>query len=217
VALLFPWRTSAVLVPIATTVILAKIVTRAGPRLQGLAPAPVIGACALVLGTCVVGGAVVPLLDLGYRTNREEVPLLEFVKKTHRRGDVYLIPVEIPKTGAGARGAYSTNFLPAPRTGRSDGLIAVDLQGFRLCTGAPIFVDFKSIPYEDKEVLDWYRRLLWCRDFYLGPPASAEALRDELVAKGITHVVATTRRHRFASLGSPVYEDDAYAVFAVKK
>jgi len=66
-ALLFPWRTSALLVPIATSVILARIILRFGPWLQRLAPAQATacaGTCGLILGACVAGGLAVPLFEL---------------------------------------------------------------------------------------------------------------------------------------------------------
>ncbi len=75
---------------------------------------------------------------------------MAFIKAHHQRGDLFLIPVDLPKLGSGARGAFSTNFTPAPRKGSN--LIAIDLQSFRLVTGAPLYVDFKSIPYRDDEV-----------------------------------------------------------------
>ena len=36
-------------------------------------------------------------------------------------------------------------------------MIPVGLQRFRLHTGAPIFVDVKSIPYKDVDVIEWPR------------------------------------------------------------
>lgn len=49
-------------------------------------------------------------------------------------------------------------------------LIPPDLQEFRLVTGAPAFVDFKSIPYQDREVLTWYDRLRRAQFFYRDHP-----------------------------------------------
>jgi hypothetical protein len=45
-------------------------------------------------------------------------------------------------------------------------LIPTKMQEFRLSTGAPIFVDFKSIPYQYDEVLEWYRRMRRAIRFY---------------------------------------------------
>lgn len=215
-ALLFPWRSSALLVPIATAIMLSHLVQYCGPRFERFGPTPAaIGraACGLILVACVVVGLAVPIFELGYRTNHDESPTLEFVRATHKPGDVYLIPVDIPKAG-GPRGAASTNFTPAPRTG--GGLIAIDLQSFRLSTGAPIYVDFKSIPYKDEEVLAWYRRVVWCKDIYADKALAVEDLRGTLHRKGITHVVAPTANVQpFDRMGTPLYTDRAYTVFAV--
>lgn len=214
-ALLFPWRTSAVLVPIATTIMLSRVALGCGPWLERLDGFPCLIVRTLfgfILLVCVAGGLAVPLFELGYRTNRDEVPTLEFVRATQQPGDVYLIPVDVPK--AGPRGAASTNFMPAPRKG--SGLIAIDLQGFRLATNAPLYVDFKSIPYKDEEVLEWYRRVLWCRDINADKGISVEDLRAALGKKGITHVLAPAADARpFDKLGIPLYTDRAYSIFQV--
>jgi len=212
-ALLFPWRTSAFLVPLATTINLTRLVT----YFFGERPEPqntVLSACYFVLAAYVVGGLAVPFFELGYRNNRDELPLLEFVKNNHQPGAVYLIPVEIP--GKGRPGAASTNFMPEPRLGKSNNLIAIDLQRFRLFTGTPIYVDFKSIPYKEEEVLEWYRRVLWCMKVYGQPILPVEVLRANLKERKITHVVVPANKvSAFAGLGTPVYEDKVYCVFPV--
>ena len=116
--------------------------------------------CGLAVGACVVGGLAISYFELGYHSNNDELPLLEFVRTHRRPGDVYLVPVEVPKP-SNSRGVYSSNFKPAPRRGGAGMFLSVDLQDFRLTTGAPLFVDYKSIPYQDAEVLEWYERVLW--------------------------------------------------------
>src|SRR5262249_25131257 len=127
------------------------------------------GACGLILGVCCVGGLAVPVFELGYRGSPDEEPLLEFVKQNHRRGDVYMIPADFPAPWNGRPGVFSSNFTPPPRTGQAGGFIAIDLQRFRLATGAPIYVDFKAIPYKDTEVLEWYQRMRLCTSIYTSP------------------------------------------------
>ena len=65
-------------------------------------------------------------------------------------------------------------------------LIPLKMQDFRLATGAPIYVDFKSIPYQDKEVLEWYRRVLLVDKFYKEGDCSNLA---NLAEEGITKLV----------------------------
>jgi hypothetical protein len=53
------------------------------------------------------------------------------------------------------RGSLSSDFKPVADKNLDQRVISPDLQSFRLATGVPIFVDFKSIPYKDGEVLQW--------------------------------------------------------------
>ncbi|MDD5466939.1 MAG: hypothetical protein PHS96_03960 [Anaerolineales bacterium] len=66
-------------------------------------------------------------------------------------------------------------------------LIPLKLQDFRLSAGVPVFVDFRSTPYKDVEVLEWYRRYQLADRFYRSPDCAqlAALARDE----GLTHVV----------------------------
>jgi len=217
-ALLFPWRTSAILVPIATAIILGKLVNRLDPWLArdsvGRVRAVQI-TCTLVIACMTASGAAIMLFGWGYGSNADELPLLDFVRAHKQRGETYLLPASIPKSDSGARGAFSTNFTPAPRPGTH--LIAIDLQRFRIYAGAPIYVDFKCIPYRDVEVIEWKQRLIWNRDMYDPRPWDAGSPVPELSARAITHVV-TTASGEFASPElERVYQDANYAVYALKK
>lgn len=213
-ALLFPWRTSALLMPLATGVILARLV-QTWDRTPLLSPSVVYntdrsGVLSYgVLSLCVAGGLAIMVFGWGFRTTPEELPLLEYVKANQQAGDTYLIPVELPKAG---RGAASTNFTPAPRRGKNGNLIAIDLQRFRLYTGAPIYVDFKAIPYQDVEVREWHRRLLWAKEMYARSEWNDEA-KEELEREGITHVVAPADRPLRGSALDFVHEAGGYRLY----
>jgi hypothetical protein len=64
------------------------------------------------------------------------------------------------------------------------------LQRFRLLTGAAIYVDVKSIPYKDVEVLEWHNRVEQVKRWYAAN--DWDAIHDELAKAGITHVVIPT-------------------------
>jgi hypothetical protein len=66
-------------------------------------------------------------------------------------------------------------------------LTPVKMQEFRLATGSPVYVDFKSIPYRDLDVLEWYRRIQLADDFYKDP--ACEILSSLIGSETITHVV----------------------------
>lgn len=207
-ALLFPWRISAVLVPVVTAVLTAKLVARLP------ATRPVAWGFGLAFVAAVIGGVVVMACGLGYQMNAAERPVLEFVAEQAGPNDVYLIPTRIPPVGTG-RGSVSTSFTPPPRPKPGSNLIPVDLQRFRLATGAPIFVDFKSVPYSDVEVLEWYRRVRQAEAWYEQKKWD-RATQDQLREAGITHVLVPRHQAIEASFLEPVYSDAAYTVFRVR-
>src|SRR5262249_56201525 len=98
-ALLFPWRTSAVLVPLATAMVFAKAVLALAPRLDGLAPwtgAAVRAACVSLVAVLAVGGAAIMGLGWGYKVNEDERELLDYVQAAQGPDHVYPLPVAPP-------------------------------------------------------------------------------------------------------------------------
>ncbi len=205
-ALLFPWRISALLVPVATAVIVMKLVALS-PASRGLEWA----ASAIVLAVAGAG-AWIMVERVGYRSGDEEQALYDFVRTHAKPGDVYLLPIRIPPVGRG-RGAMSASFTAPPRSGSN--LIPVDLQRFRLHTGMPIYVDFKSVPYADVEVLTWLQRVQQCEEWY-GGNWSRVTVEDELKRAGITCVVTPASRPLAAPYLELTHSDPAYLVYRVK-
>lgn len=207
-ALLFPWRISAVLVPVATAVILARVAA----HLPDSRPV------SLIAGICIVGlaagGAWIMATGIGYGTDEAEEELLEYVRAHAGPNDVYLLPVNIPAVGTG-RGTASTTFTPPPRPKPGTNLIPVDLQRFRLMTGAAIYVDFKSVPYRDTDVIEWLHRMRRCEAWYLGDWTTlgrAQELRDAR----ITHVIAPASRPIEADWLRRLHSDDAYILYGIQ-
>lgn len=218
-ALLFPWRVSSILVPIATAIILTRIVQGLAVRFStpSLRKERAIQmGCIALLALSVAGGAFLSYFGLGYRTDTRESPLLEYIRDNKEEGQVYLLPVEVPKLGAGKRGAFSLNFTPPPRRGTQKQNISVDLQQFRLFTGAPIYIDFKSIPYKDIEVLEWHQRVLWNHQLYEQHGWQDEQIKGELSHRGITHVVTTADRAIRCDWLQPVYADAYYRLYRLQ-
>ncbi|MBA4188722.1 MAG: hypothetical protein C0467_12050 [Planctomycetaceae bacterium] len=205
-ALVFPWRISVVLVPLATAVILAKVAARV-PDSSWVAWVGGLGVLALA-----AGGVWVMVERLGYRTGEDETPLYSFVRASSEPKQVYLLPVRFPAPST-RRGAMSASFTPPPRP--SSDLIAVDLQRFRLHTGTPIYVDFKSVPYFEAEVLEWQRRMRQCEAWYAADWTSPERLQ-ELRAERITHVVTPSNKPLTADYLEVVHSDPAYIVYRLK-
>ena len=209
-ALLFPWRISTLLVPVASAAVVWRAITAlpASPRILYRLYVPLFAAS-------VAGGLVIAWEGWGYAGNEAERDVTNFARTANEPGDVYLLPVRIPAVGSGPRGSVSTSFTPPPRPKPGSNLIPVDLQRFRLQTGAPIYVDFKAIPYKDVEVLEWLRRMEQCRRWYDGGWGGA-ATRAELKVEGVTHVVLPAGQAADAAWLECVHRDDAYAVYRVR-
>lgn len=207
--LLFPWRVSAVLVPIATAVIVSRFVSWVETRRRSRPTMRAVGSA--IVCACLTAGIAFPLLRIGYPMNEAvEGPLLTYVGRMKHRGDVYLIPTKIPALSGGRRGSFSMNFAPPPRPTNGN-LIPVDLQRFRLAAGAPIFVDFKAIPYADREVLEWYRRVRLAERWYAERKWDAAELR----AEGITHVVMPANQPIDSPAFREEYADESFRVYKI--
>jgi hypothetical protein len=205
-SLTFPWRISAVLVPISTAAVCATVAKKLDHR---AVLSNRIGAVFLL--AAAAGAIAVYSLDLGYREPPSEEGVLEYVREHRQPGDVYLIPARFPKPNP-PRGVYSATFAKPPG---ENAVVYFELARFRLATGARLFVDFKSIPYRDVEVLEWHRRVTKCVEWFSQPawsPATVAAVK----AEGITHVVAP----KSVAMAGPgvrrVHEAGAYAVYALE-
>jgi hypothetical protein len=66
-------------------------------------------------------------------------------------------------------------------------------EDFRLLTGSPIYVDLKTHPLRDREVLEWWRRAEHARRLYAGGFPPCAALRRLGASAGITAVVVPSR------------------------
>lgn len=92
-----------------------------------------------------------------------------------------------------------------------------ELENFRLSTGVPILVDWKTIPYRDADVLEWYNRLRLADGFYAARGAAACAALQDIVSQyGVTHVVVASNRANLscAMLGE-VYRDGYFTVYKI--
>lgn len=72
-------------------------------------------------------------------------------------------------------------------------LIPPDMESFRLAARIPIFVDFKSHPYKDTELVEWFNRVEIAKDFYASSGDAACSILQNMSDKyGITHVISET-------------------------
>lgn len=211
-ALLFPWRFSVVLMPVAVAVLLAKLAGLVG-RLAN--DRLLTGASVVAAALLAAGGVWVTATGRGYRVNEAEGPLLDHVRNHVRSGEVYLLPVKRATLKPEMPGSQSKTFVPPVRTGQVG--IPVDLQRFRLATGAPIYIDYKAMPYAPADVLEWLRRVDACERWYKERDWDSTGVMDEVIAAGATHVVAAADRDVWSTRLEPVYADDSYRLYRLKR
>ncbi len=202
-ALLFPWRSSVVLLPLATAIALTRLVMLAGRWIEST---PSKGVALAAVG----GGLAIMVFRQGYATNDAEEPLMAFVRANRRPDGLYLIPVAVPNL-TGNRGSISSDFKPLPAQKADGRVIPVDFQRFRLVAGVPVHVDFKAIPYRDVDVLEWRARVAWNAEV----TKNRTAPRSELLERGITHVVAARDRDWSGEGLTLLYEDDNYRLYTI--
>jgi hypothetical protein len=206
-ALLFPWRISVLLVPVATAVACAKVLAWKPPGNWGARGA---GAGLVAL---VAGGVIVTACGLGYRMV-DEHEIAEYIRATARPTDVYLVPAELPAMGTG-RGAVSNTFTPL-RAKSDTNQIPVELQRFRLMTGASLYVDFKSVPYAPAEVQEWYQRMELASELTTKGTWTAPGRHRHLKEAGITHVVWPSANPLAASYLVEEHRAGGYIVYRVR-
>jgi hypothetical protein len=214
-ALLFPWRVSAVLVPMATAIILARLVVRIVRPSDSITARMVSG---FALALLAAGGIWSSFGRHAFSMPPEELPVIEFVRKTAEPGDVYFVPVHVPNLASAVRGSLSSDFKPLPQKLKDAQVIPLDLQRFRLHTGAPIFVDFKSVPYKDVEVIEWRNRIRVAEE--LQRDLKAGRIEEALTALrrlGVTHlVVPVTEPLRSRGLRLTFGTDTTYRIYRIE-
>ena len=213
-ALLFPWRSSVILIPVATAVILARLVTLAGRWLDH--PRTVRWSMSHIAGCALVGAAMM-LTRQGYAIRQNEAGLMEHVRTHKRPGDVYLLPVELPKPPALWSGSLSSDFKPAAAPKLDGRVIPPDFQRFRLVTRAAVYVDFKAIPYKDVEVLEWDRRLTFSRAAAESRDWDGDGTLAKAVAEGVTHLVAPAGRPAPSANFEAEYADRDFVLYRVRR
>jgi hypothetical protein len=214
-AVLFPWRVSAVLVPVATVVILSRIVAVESLRLDGRNAR---GVALTSIAGLVAVGVWVMATRRGFHAGVEDVELMEFAHKHRAPGQLYFLPVHVPNLAATTRGGQSSDYKPLRDKKGDRRIIPVDLQRFRLHTGVPIYVDFKSIPYVDVDVIEWRDRIRVAERVHewLDTGKVPEALA-ELRRLGTTHLVRYKKPELTGYGLKTVHKDSAYHVYLLPR
>lgn len=161
-ALLFPWRTSILLVPLASCALagagISALWARWGDWLNDHSRLLRI-AVITALAALTVVGVYNFYYEWQQKQSAPENPMYEFVHQHAEAGQVYVIPVS--------------------------------MQDFRLATGVPAVAEFKSIPYQEEDFAEWLGRIHRVSYIYRQPEAqdTCERLSYIAVEFGATHIV----------------------------
>ncbi len=191
-ALMAPWRVSVLLLPLSTALIIAFIVSGVIDLFSMNDPRFLM--LFLPLGLYVVfinvgGGLNLQDMYGSGRRERRLVQMMDIVRENKQPGDLYMIPP-------------TDNYF----------------DDFRLYTGAPTFINWKSHPYKDVEVLEWYDRVLRTDEFYKSGGAEKcsqlQALVDEYA---ITHVVFKSKEIPLAcDFAEEIVRIENFVIYAVQ-
>jgi hypothetical protein len=184
-ALLFPWRVTTWLVPISMAVLLTESIIFLFHRVNLMQRR--------TQGILITVGLAIILLAVSTGIVRT---FLDFSRQENSPEQDVLAWI-------------AENKSPSDRY-----LVPTKMQDFRLITGAPIFVDFKSIPYRDSDVLEWYQRVREADRFYKQENCS---LIDSINAdEEITNILLPAGEFQQACPHTLLkYEDPDYLVYAL--
>jgi Domain of unknown function (DUF6798) len=184
-ALIFPWRLSIFLLPLATALLLGALVSLIfnhwSRLLECHTGAVRFTSLGLIALTVLVGGVRFSL-DLQRKYQGAERAMEVYVASHHQAQDIYLTPTK--------------------------------LQDFRLAARAPVYVDFKSIPYRDNDVVEWYRRVKLADRFYDQKDCG---LLAEFIQAGVTQIIIQGNPDQNPPCINlkPVYQNEMYQIYAI--
>lgn len=189
-ALLFPWRVSTVLVPIGVCLVAARSLAWGLPRLEKRLRSRE-RLLGYMSGSVLAALALAGIFAFGLQIRRLTA---DPAQPLYREVRSILAPDQ-------------TYFIP-PK-----------LQDFRLATGAPIFVDFKSIPYRGSDVLAWYERIRVAQFFYRDQVTDVDCGQlDRALAAGVTHVVLSRPQFGADCEGlHKLWGDSSFALYRIDR
>jgi hypothetical protein len=215
-ALLFPWRISSVLVPLATMIILSELLAYCNPFISGFKP--FVPSVVLIVILALLGIAI-PVFKVGFVIKENENAILAHIKANKVSDDLYLLPVNVPNLASTTRGSLSSDFKPIGKKTTDSRIVPIDMQRFRLYAQAPLYIDFKAIPYKDADVLDWHRRLLLAQNWQkrLLDNKSPGLLLEELRAQKINHIVTNANVDLEQSELELEFTDNHFKLWKIKE
>lgn len=191
-ALMAPWRVSVLLVPLSTSLILGLAAHLLVDRLKlGKLPYQwlLIPVTLWILYVTLSHGIELQRMSgTSFRLQRF-VPTMEYVKATAVSGDVYLVMPREP-----------------------------EFDDFRLYANAPILANWKSHPYIDAEVIEWYERVNRAVAFYnTSGPEKCTLLEGLARDYGVNHVILKGLTARLeCEFTSEEFRNDKYVLYRLE-
>lgn len=182
-SLVFPWRISTFLVPLSTTLILAVILNFASDRYN----AQFDKYKYLIIALSSVLIAVIVVIGA----------IRMYVDKNRKLLAVENKMMEYVRTSNTPEDIY---FIPKK------------MQDFRLATGSPAYIEFKSIPYRDTDVLEWYERIQNVERFYKEKDCR---ILYELIEEGYVNRIVIPSDDSAPACDNliPIYRDNDYGIY----
>jgi hypothetical protein len=190
-ALIAPWRVSVLLVPIGSALILSWLISllvKYLPVQNHKFHFVLLNVFLFTILYFCYSGREYQNTSWRRYLKRDVVDMMEFVRDNNLPDEIYLIP------------PYDNEF-----------------NDFRLYTGSPIFINWKSHPYLDQDVIEWYQRNLAANEIYTADATEACDLLSELTSNyHLTHIVMEVDD---AVVTCPdlveIYRDNYYVVSAL--
>ena len=190
-ALLFPWRISVILVPIASIIMLSGALSFIFKRLDGMTTKN---------GDIIkMAFIVVPMLLIGVFGIRQFMALMN-----------------LPRFGV----SPVSTFISGIAQSQDTFLTPIELGTLRLAARVPVFVDYKSHPYKDTEFLEWFDRINISKNIYEPNHLdnACNALTDIAKKYSITDVVwPASHPIQNCTLLHEIYQDPDYLVYTLTK
>ncbi len=185
IALLFPWRLSIFIVPLSVTTILAVLVTN-------ILKVPAFDSNKS-FQALLIASSIFLFLTILTGGIRFKLDLDRKISQPERSVQEFILK----------------NHSPGDTY-----LIPVKMQDFRLVADAPAYVDFKSIPYKDTDVIEWYRRERLADRFY--KTKDCTILQELAVEGNITHVILEVEEREINCHSlERRYKDDYYYLMQI--
>ncbi|SHH18183.1 DUF6798 domain-containing protein [Ferrimonas marina] len=180
-ALLFPWRISVALVPLASVLIIgAAIAWLERSRVWVPQAGQVLKTTAMVaMVTLLFSGTYFQLARLTAHEMDDVQGIIKHAKSIRSPGQLYVVPRQV--------------------------------EGLRLGAGVPVWADYKSLPYKDIDVITWNTRLKQSEALYRSTPENAcDNLKQVLATTPVTHVILPAADSWQQCPGTELLYQDSY-------